>query len=72
MSKLAAKPPLEQELAHKFDSSSWDTDGYPTADAQRTPLTDKVRPTHTVENHVHSAGKLALLPGSVQSSSPCH
>ncbi len=52
MSKLAAKPPLEEELAHKFDSSTWDADGYPVADAQRTPLTEKVRLTTQAEAHV--------------------
>ena len=42
MAKLAAKPPLEEELAHKYDAGSWDADGYPTADKDRTPLSDKV------------------------------
>ena len=45
MSKLAAKPPVEEELAHKYDPGSWDADGYPTADANRQPLTDKVSRT---------------------------
>ena len=39
---MAAKPPLEQELAHKYDPSSWDADGYPTADTHCAPLTEKV------------------------------
>ena len=45
MNKLASKPPLEEELAHKYDPGSWDADGYPAADAHRVPLTDKVRAT---------------------------
>ncbi len=43
MAKLAAKPPLEEEMAHKYDPGSWDADGYPTTDKDRTPLSDKVK-----------------------------
>ena len=42
MTKLASKPPLQEELAHKYDPASWDADGYPTADKHRAPLSDKV------------------------------
>ncbi len=66
MSKLAAKPPVEEELAHKFDPSSWDADGYPTADAHRTPLTDKVRLTTPSEAMFTVLAKPSLYTDRVQ------
>ena len=62
MSKLAAKPPLEEELAHKFDPGSWDADGYPTADTHRTPLTDKARVTTPLKATPALLGNPALVP----------
>lgn len=43
LEKLAAKPVLEEELKEKFQASSWDADGFPTADKDGAPLSEKVR-----------------------------
>lgn len=43
LEKLAAKPLLEEELKEKFQPTSWDADGFPTADKEGAPLSEKVR-----------------------------
>lgn len=43
LEKLAAKPLLEEELKEKFQATSWDADGFPTADKDGAPLSEKVR-----------------------------
>ena len=43
--KLESKPPLEKELAEKFQPGSWDAEGFPTADKDGNPLSEKVLAT---------------------------
>lgn len=43
LDKLAGKAPLPVELAGKYQASSWDAHGFPTADKEGAPLSEKVR-----------------------------